>query len=111
MNCVILIDGTWQHCGYSSLHGFVAELCKKREVRKRINNPSDFEYWKAMPNLSFRFTRINGSCRSSKNIPFVQKYNLRYTKYLVDGDLSSFSKVVEIKPYGDYVSEKLECIG
>ena len=31
----------------------------------------------------------------------VQKYKLRYAKYLGDGDTSSFTKVVESKPYGD----------
>ena len=42
----------------------------------------------------------------------VKKYNLRYTKYLGDGDSSSFSKIVESKPYGqDIVIKKLECIG
>ena len=49
---------------------------------------------------------------SSRNIPFVHtKYNLRYTKYLGDGDSSLFSKVVKSKPYGDFILEKLECIG
>ena len=42
----------------------------------------------------------------------VLKYNLRYAKYLGDGDTNSFTKVVQSKPYGDsLIPGKLECIG
>ena len=40
------------------------------------------------------------------------KYNLRYSKYLGDGDTASFTKVVESQPYGDELKPvKLECVG
>ncbi|GFT19126.1 uncharacterized protein TNCV_903651 [Trichonephila clavipes] len=39
-------------------------------------------------------------------------YNVRYTKYLGDGDSKAFTSIVENKVYGDHCSvEKLECIG
>ncbi|GFX15903.1 retrovirus-related Pol polyprotein from transposon opus [Trichonephila clavipes] len=38
-------------------------------------------------------------------------YNVRYTKYLGDGDSKAFTSIVENKVYGDHCSvEKLECI-
>ena len=41
-----------------------------------------------------------------------RKYNLRYSKYLGDGDTASFTKVVESQPYGDKLKPvKLECVG
>ena len=42
----------------------------------------------------------------------VRKYNLRYSKYLGDGDTASFTKVVEPQPYVDELKPvKLECVG
>ena len=42
----------------------------------------------------------------------ITKYNLRYSKYLGDGDTASFTKVVESQPYGDELNPvKLECVG
>ncbi|GFV71598.1 uncharacterized protein TNCV_2890401 [Trichonephila clavipes] len=39
-------------------------------------------------------------------------YNVRYTKYLGDGDSKAFTSIVENKVYGEHCSvEKLECIG
>lgn len=39
------------------------------------------------------------------------KRNVRYVKFLGDGDSKSFSAVVESRPYGDLQVEKLVCIG
>lgn len=42
----------------------------------------------------------------------VTAYNVRYTKYLGDGDSKSYQAVQELNPYGENVSiDKLECIG
>ena len=41
----------------------------------------------------------------------VEKYNLRYTQYLGDGDTKSFLEVVKINPYNGTAVNKLECIG
>ena len=41
----------------------------------------------------------------------VQRYGVRYTKYLGDGDSKGFKKVVESRPYDGVQIEKLECIG
>ena len=41
----------------------------------------------------------------------VDKYNLRYTQYLGDGDTKSFLEVVKSNPYNGTAVNKLECIG
>jgi len=42
----------------------------------------------------------------------VDKYNVRYSHYIGDGDTESCRKVVESKPYGDnLVPVKTECVG
>ena len=41
----------------------------------------------------------------------VDKYKLRYTIFIQEGDTNSFGKVVEAKPYGDMLPIKLECVG
>ena len=131
IDCGISIDGTWQRRGYSSLNGVVAGLshenkkvidvftlskfCMQCEVHKRINNPIDFECWKATHNCQVNHFGSAGSMEAAGAQEIfhssIQKYNLRYTKYLGDGDSSSFCNVVKSKPYGDCVIEKLECIG
>ena len=40
----------------------------------------------------------------------LDKYNLRYTEYLGDGDIKSYH-LVNSKPYDDIPVKKLECIG
>ena len=41
----------------------------------------------------------------------LDKYNLRYTEYLGDGDTNSYHDVVNSKPHDDIPVKKLECIG
>ena len=41
----------------------------------------------------------------------IQKNNLRYTRFIGDGDTNSFPKVSEAQPYGDpSIPEKAECV-
>ena len=42
----------------------------------------------------------------------VEQHQLRYTSYIGDGDSSSYSDVVNSRPYGEGVKiDKLECLG
>ncbi|GFU56841.1 uncharacterized protein TNCV_88021 [Trichonephila clavipes] len=42
----------------------------------------------------------------------VQRYDVRYTKYLGDGDSKAFDNIVKNEVYGDNCTiTKLECIG
>ena len=41
----------------------------------------------------------------------LDKNNLRYVSYIVDGDTSSYNEVNNSKPYGDFEIIKKECVG
>jgi len=51
------------------------------------------------------FPFVECFCRS------LDQYNLRYTKYIGDGDTKSYQKVVAADPYSGVQIDKLECIG
>ena len=40
----------------------------------------------------------------------AEKYNLRYTKMLSDGDSTAFKALQDLQPYGDIVLSKPECV-
>lgn len=39
----------------------------------------------------------------------IEMFNLKYTKMVGDGDSSVFRKLLQIKPYGNKLVEKVEC--
>lgn len=39
----------------------------------------------------------------------VNQYGLKYTKMVGDGDSSVYRKLLEIKPYGNSLVQKVEC--
>ena len=42
----------------------------------------------------------------------IEKYNMRYSHYIGEGDNESFKKVVDSQPFGDDLKPvKLECVG
>ncbi len=41
----------------------------------------------------------------------VDKYKLRYLTYIRNGDTEALGKVIQAKPYGELLPEKLECVG
>ena len=41
----------------------------------------------------------------------VEQYGLRYTRFIGDGDVNSFKKVSEARPYGNIKINKIECVG
>ena len=49
-----------------------------------------------------------GSMKASGAQEIFDTKNIILDLFLGDGDSRSFSKILESKPYGDYVSEKLE---
>ncbi|XP_076621601.1 uncharacterized protein LOC143342005 [Colletes latitarsis] len=40
-----------------------------------------------------------------------EKYDIRYTNYIGDGDSKTYKGIVDSKPYGDITVKKKECIG
>lgn len=41
----------------------------------------------------------------------VEKHNMRYTKFVGDGDSKAFNSMTESSPYGEHVIKKAECVG
>ena len=130
-DCTVSIDGTWQTRGFSSINGIVTCMagskCLDHVVLtkhckgcaywkgKDLNTP-EYAEWKESHNCPANHSGTSSSMESAGAIQIfkrsVERFNLRYTKYLGDGDSASFSNVQEAKPYGDQTSiTKLECIG
>ena len=132
VNCQISVDGSWQKRGYSSLNGVVTAIahdnskvidvivlskhCKQCQIwENRKDNPRYFD-WKNNHNCQINHTGSAGAMESAGALEIFRsslvKYNLRYSHYLGDGDTSSFSKIIDAKPYGeDLIPSKLECVG
>ncbi|GFY17035.1 uncharacterized protein TNCV_1088111 [Trichonephila clavipes] len=94
----VAVDGSWQKRGFSSKNGLVTVTSV--DTGKVI----DVEVFR---NIVFVRTKPSIFKIRSQSL-----YNVRYTKYLGDGDSKAFTSIVENKVYGDHCSvEKLECIG
>ena len=127
----ICIDGAWQKRGHNSLNGVVTGIsrenkkvldvqifskfchsCSKWESQK---GTPEYEHWKISHTCSKNHIGSAGSMESkgANNIftNSLQKYNLRYADYIGDGDTESYKKVTDTKPYGDFIPQKLECVG
>ncbi|GFT97225.1 uncharacterized protein TNCV_2205241, partial [Trichonephila clavipes] len=71
---------------------------------------------KHLQNCKRNFEGYSGKMEVAGALSIFQRsqslYNVRYTKYLGDGDSKAFTSIVENKVYGDHCSvEKLKCIG
>ncbi|GFX01687.1 uncharacterized protein TNCV_4279671 [Trichonephila clavipes] len=94
----VAVDGSWQKRGFSSKNGLVTVTSV--DTGKVI----DVEVFQ---NIVFVRTKPSIFKIRSQSL-----YNVRYTKYLGEGDSKAFTSIVENKVYGDHCSvEKLECIG
>ncbi|GFW86216.1 uncharacterized protein TNCV_4779281 [Trichonephila clavipes] len=115
----VAVDGSWQKRGFSSKNGLVTVTSVDTgkvidvEVFQNIvfvrTKPSIFK------NCKRNFEGYSGKMEVAELYPFFSVpslCNVRYTKYLGDGDSKAFTSIVENKVYGDHCSvEKLECIG
>ena len=127
----ICIDGSWQKRGHNSLNGVVTGIsrenkkvldvqifskfchsCSKWESQK---GTPEYEHWKMSHTCSKNHIGSAGSMESKGAINIftnsLQKYNLRYAHYIGDGDTESYKRVTDTKPYGDFIPQKLECVG
>ena len=131
IDCTVSMDGSWQTRGYSSMNGIVTCMvgskCLDHEVltkyckgcakwKHKDQNTAEYAYWKEKHLCAANHSGTSSSMESAGAVVIfkrsVQQFNLRFTKYLGDGDSSSFTKVQEARPYGDQVTiTKLECIG
>lgn len=129
-------DGTWKKRGFSSLYGvssiigycsgkvldiFVkSSYCKLCEAWKKKLSTIEFEEWQAdhlqKNECSANHQGPAGNMEVSSIVAMFQrsfeKYGLRYSNYIGDGDSKTYSGVLNAKPYGDdFIVNKKECVG
>ena len=132
IDCQVSVDGTWQKRGHFSLNGVVtviskengkcldhivlSKACKGCQAWSSKTDHPEYNSWLANHDCSINHRGSSGSMEGKGAIEMfsssIQKYILCYQWYIGDGDSSSFSEVVNAKPYGETVAiEKRECIG
>lgn len=131
-DCAVSMDGTWQRRGHASHHGVISAIsvdtgkCLDVEVLSNIckgcqhwekSDKSSEKYiqWKEKHKCSSNHVGSAGAMESVGALRIFTRSEstrgLRYTKYLGDGDSSSFKTVKESKPYDGVEVQKLECVG
>ena len=83
----------------------MSKFCKSCQVWEKHKGTLKDDQWKGEHNCLVNHDVYAGFMESAGAIQIfsssVAQYNLRYSKYLGDGDTESFRKVVDAKPYGD----------
>lgn len=95
--------------------GTRSKVCKSCDVwLKRDRTTASFRRWQQTHQCSLDHEGSSGSMEAEiiKDCfhASVEKYNLRYTGYVGDGDTNTFKKVEESKPYNVPI-HKEECVG
>ncbi|GFY12280.1 uncharacterized protein TNCV_283831 [Trichonephila clavipes] len=96
----VAVDGTWQKRGYSSMNGALTVTNKKKHGPVCKKN---FDGYSGRMEVDGALSIFQRS---------VQRYDVRYTKYLGDGDSKAFDNIVKNQVYGDNCTiTKLEGVG
>ena len=126
-------DGTWQKRGYASLNGVVTLIsvdtgkvldhsmltkkCSQCTAWESRKGTEAYEEFMSTHNDDCDINHV-GSAGAMESAGIVEcfglsmeKYKLRYTEYLGDGDTKSYHDVVKSDPYNGREVKKLECIG
>ena len=132
IDCQIGIDGSWQKRGHASLNGIVAavsrltkkvldyhvmsKFCRSCAIWVKRQGTKQYENWKANHQCDLNHVHSSGAMESAGALSIfnssLEKYNLRYSHYIGDGDTEAFKKVCDAKPYGDsLIPVKLEYVG
>ncbi|XP_031777007.1 uncharacterized protein LOC116415810 [Nasonia vitripennis] len=130
-------DGTWQRRGHRSYNGVFTSIgqesgkildidvlssyCLQCNLYEKIHGSEGTPEWQEwfsahLPSCTKNHIGSSGSMESSAIVDIfrrsVEKYDVKYVSYLGDGDFSTFSKILEAKPYGNHVVvTKKECCG
>ncbi|GFU41819.1 uncharacterized protein TNCV_3872921 [Trichonephila clavipes] len=116
----LAVAGSWQKRGFSSKNGLVTvtsvDTGKVIDVEVFSKHCICPNKTKHLQNCKRNFEGYSGKMEVAGALSIFQRsqslYNVRYTKYLGDGDSKAFTSIVENKVYGNHCSvEKLECIG
>ena len=129
--CRCSLDGSWQKRGHSSCNGIVTAIadgkcidsmvyskkCKACQRWEQKKGTAEYDLWKSGHCCSINHEKSSGAMEAAGAIEIfcssVDKHKLIYKEYVGDGDTSSFSEVVNAKPYDKFgiTPIKLECIG
>ncbi len=131
-DCQVSVDGTWQKRGHVSLNGVVTLLsrnngkcldfevlskkCKGCQTWEKRKDDPQYSSWLANHICQANHSNSSGTMERAEAVKMfqrsVEKFNLRYTSYIEDGDSSPLSDVQSAKPYGkDVVIEKWSVLG
>ena len=132
VDATCIFDGTWQRRGYSSLVGAVAcvsafnsqvidieimrKTCKVCQLSKIDPTSVKYQDLKEKHQCQKDYEgSAPGMELTGANLIYgrsVTERNLRYTKYVGDGDSKSYDSIAKGKPYGpDVTIKKLDCVG
>ena len=132
VDCHVSVDGSWHKRGHSSMNGFVSAIspenkkvidyqvfskfCKGCLIWEQKKGTNEYNRWKETHICKINHYQSSGAMESAGAVSIfsssIEKYNMRYSHYIGDGDTESFKKVVDSKPYGDDLTpKKLECVG
>lgn len=111
-------DGTWQRRGHRSLNGVFT--CTSIDSGKVMDVDVLSKYCLCLDKGNHEANCIANHEGSSGSMEghgirnifnrSIEKYDVRYVKYLGDGDSNSFDSIVANSPYGNTKIEKLECV-
>ncbi|XP_055874806.1 uncharacterized protein LOC129924445 [Biomphalaria glabrata] len=135
LDIAVSFDGTWMTRGHKSmigvscvidvLTGYVIDFevlssfcqtCSTTGTRLKAQSPALYKEWfeSHKPDCDINYTGSSGMMEThAAEILWrrsIEKFKLRYTTMLSDGDSKAFNKVCEIKPYGDVPITKEECV-
>jgi len=116
--CIVSFDGTWQKRGHASINGVVTAIsaengkcldthvmsknCKGCVMWSGKENQTGYTEWFSNHQCSINHVGSSGAMEGGGAVEMykrsVEKHSLMYTKYLGDGDTSSFNEVVAAKP-------------
>lgn len=134
-NIDVSCDGTWLTRGHSSKVGAASvigcetgkvlgvgtrsKVCKSCQYWDRADKNSEkYRQWRATHDNVCTQNHDGSSGAMEKDIvkdifcSSANKYNLRFTRFIGDGDTNSFKTVHDAQPYGPDISvKKIECVG
>jgi hypothetical protein len=103
-------DGTWQRRGHRSLNGVFT--CTSIYSGKVMDVDVLSKYCLCLDKDNHEGSSGSMEGHGIRNIfnRSIEKYDIRYVKYLGDGDSNSFDSIVANSPYGNTKIEKLEYV-
>ncbi|GFU57111.1 uncharacterized protein TNCV_1779741 [Trichonephila clavipes] len=115
----VAVDGTWQKRGYSPMNGVMTvtsvdtgKVIDTEILSKHCVCKDKKKHGPVCKNFNGYSGRMEVDGALSIFQRSVQRYDVRYTKYLGDGDSKAFDNIVKNEVYGDNCTiTKLECIG